>query len=112
MRSTTYASRTSTASTTTRAGSLGFDWLVAILSTFFVGGLYLDGWAHIHVPDLETFFTPWHAVLYSGFLAVAAALIGVVVLNHRRGASWRTRLEMRFTSTCGEVTMRAACSTR
>jgi hypothetical protein len=88
MRSTTYASRTSTASTTTRAGSLGFDWLIAILSTIFVGGLYLDGWAHIHVPELETFFTPWHGVLYAGFLAVAAAIVGVVVLNHRRGASW------------------------
>ncbi len=96
MRSTTYASRTSTASTTTRAGSLGFDWLVAILSAIFVGGLYLDGWAHIHVPDLETFFTPWHAILYSGFLAVASAIVGVVVVNHRRGASWRSAIPIGY----------------
>ena len=27
----------------------------------------LDAWAHNNVPGLETFFTPWHAVFYSGF---------------------------------------------
>ena len=44
-----------------------------------LGGATLDGWAHTHVPErLETFFTPWHAVLYSGFLASAAALVGGV----------------------------------
>jgi len=31
-------------------------------------GLFLDGWSHIHHRP-ETFFTPWHGVLYSGFLA-------------------------------------------
>ena len=31
-------------------------------------GLFLDGWAHSH-QEPESFFSPWHGVLYSGFLA-------------------------------------------
>ncbi len=44
-----------------------------------VTGLYLDGWSHIHNKP-ETFFTPWHGVLYSGFGAAVAyfAIRGVV----------------------------------
>lgn len=34
-------------------------------------GLFSDGWAHHNIPELESFFTPWHGVLYSGFVAVA-----------------------------------------
>ncbi len=33
-----------------------------------VFGLYLDGWAH-RAQKPETFFSPWHGVLYSGFVA-------------------------------------------
>jgi hypothetical protein len=44
--------------------SLRFDLLMAILGIIFVGGLYLDGWAHAHGMVDRTFFTPWHAVLY------------------------------------------------
>ena len=58
------------------ADSLRFDWLSVILSGWFLAGLFLDGWAHNHIAELETFFTPWHAVLYSGFFAVAV-LVGV-----------------------------------
>lgn len=45
------------------------DWMFTLGSLWFIGGLYLDGWAHAHIAELETFFTPWHAVLYSGFFA-------------------------------------------
>jgi hypothetical protein len=69
-------------------GSVRFDWLMVVLSAWLIGGLYLDGWAHIHVPALETFFTPWHAVLYSGYLAGASALAATCYRNMRRGASW------------------------
>lgn len=55
-------------------------------------GISLDGWAHNHIPSLETFFTPWHAVLYSGYLAVAAFLVFVLVRNHRRGYTWQQAL--------------------
>lgn len=62
-------------------GSLAFDAVIVALSAWLIGGAYLDGWAHIHIPDLETFFTPWHAVLYSGFLACAAFLLGIIARN-------------------------------
>jgi hypothetical protein len=73
-------------------GGVGFDWLMVALGAWLIGGLYLDGWAHIHVPALETFFTPWHAVLYSGYLAGAAALAATFGRNVRRGAPWSRAL--------------------
>jgi hypothetical protein len=69
--------------------STGLDWLVAVLSCWFVGGVYLDGWAHGHIASLETFFTPWHAVLYSGYAVTAAALILAVGRRRRTAMSWR-----------------------
>jgi hypothetical protein len=46
----------------------------AVFSIWITSGLYLDGWSHnVHKP--ETFFTPYHGLLYSGFLA--AVLWGV-----------------------------------
>jgi hypothetical protein len=48
------------------------DLTTAVLGVWFTVGLFLDAWAHNNVPDLETFFTPWHAVFYSGFVATAA----------------------------------------
>ena len=51
-----------------------FDWLVGLLSCWLTGGLFLDGWAHNHLGSMETFFTPWHTVLYSGFAALMTAL--------------------------------------
>ncbi|MBV1854270.1 hypothetical protein [Catellatospora tritici] len=44
------------------------DLVMVILGTWFTVGLMLDAWAHNNVPGLETFFTPWHAVFYWGFL--------------------------------------------
>lgn len=51
-----------------------------MLGWVLVAGLYADGWAHGHVPGLETFFTPWHAVLYGSFVLLAA-WSGVLVLR-------------------------------
>ncbi len=45
---------------------------VAFFGTWMITGLFLDGWSHNHQKP-ETFFTPWHAVLYSGFLMGALA---------------------------------------
>lgn len=79
----------SMAVTKPRLGSIKFDMFMIILTSWFVGGLHLDGWAHSHIPQLETFFTPWHAALYSGYLVCAMAIVGVVAINHSRGYSWR-----------------------
>jgi hypothetical protein len=71
----------------TKADGAAFDWLMAACGTWLIGGLYLDGWAHIHIPALESFFTPWHAVLYSGYIAGAVTLAVTLRRNRRRGAS-------------------------
>jgi len=51
-----------------------YQWLFLAATAWLVGGAYLDNWAHAHIATLDTFFTPWHAVLYSGFAACAAVL--------------------------------------
>jgi hypothetical protein len=76
----------------TRASTPAFDWTMTILGAVFVGGLFLDGWAHTHGRVDDTFFTPWHAALYSGFLANALFLGGSLVGGVRRGHRWRAAL--------------------
>jgi hypothetical protein len=68
---------------------VGFDWLFIVLCSWLIGGVFLDGWAHNHGKVDQSFFTPWHAVLYSGYLAVAICLAVTILRNHARGASWR-----------------------
>jgi hypothetical protein len=70
------------------ADSLRFDWLSIVLSSWFLGGLFLDGWAHNHIASLETFFTPWHGVLYSGFFSVAALVAVTQYRNVGKGYAW------------------------
>ncbi len=80
------------ASQTRSNSSIGFDWAVVVLGLWMIGGVHLDAWAH-HQFKLETFFTPWHAVLYSGFLALAGVLLGAFVRNIRQGVTtWREAL--------------------
>jgi hypothetical protein len=69
----------------TRAGTrplLALPWLLMLGSAWLVAGIFLDGWAHNH-GKADSFFTPWHAVLYSGYAASAA----VVLASLRRTAS-------------------------
>ena len=70
-------------------GGLRFDTVMIILSTWFIVGIYIDGWAHAHGRVDGTFFTPWHALLYSGYAVCAIMLVATVVLNHQRGYSWQ-----------------------
>jgi hypothetical protein len=49
------------------------DLLVALCALWISCGFFLDAWAHGHVP-VETFFTPYHALFYSGMLALIAVL--------------------------------------
>lgn len=52
-------------------------------------GLCLDGWAHRYQPELESFFTPWHAVFYSGFIAGTSWLAYMVIRRRPRTSSLR-----------------------
>ncbi len=65
-----------------------FDWLIVGLSVWMISGIQLDAWAH-HQLSIETFFTPWHGVLHSGFLALALVLIGTFVRHVMRGHAWQ-----------------------
>jgi hypothetical protein len=70
-----------------------FDWIMVVVSIWWLGGLFIDGWAHSNIPQLETFFTPWHGVLYSGFLLTASFLAITLVANHlRHRLAWRKAL--------------------
>jgi hypothetical protein len=66
-----------------RAG-WGDDLAAALLGTWVVVGLFLDGWAHLNQPGLETFFSPWHAMFYLGFV-VSAVVLARLVARHQRG---------------------------
>jgi hypothetical protein len=59
---------------------------MVVVSIWWLGGLFIDGWAHSNIPQLETFFTPWHAVFYSGYLAVAFTLLVQILFNLRKSA--------------------------
>ena len=62
--------------------------VTVLAGLWVVLGVFVDGWAHLNRPGLETFFTPWHALLYSG----AAALFGWLLLPRsevtRRDRRW------------------------
>lgn len=58
----------------------------AVFGTWMIAGLFLDGWAHTHDKP-ETFFSPWHGVLYSGFVAGMSFLVVDRWWQRRRGAS-------------------------
>lgn len=65
---------------------------MTLLSTWFIVGIYMDGWAHNHIPELETFFTPWHGVLYSGYLVTAAFLLFLAFRGGNANYIWYKHL--------------------
>ena len=73
-------------------GGRVFDGVMVALCAWMQGGGFLDGWAHNHAKVDTSFFTPWHAVLYTGFLAVAGWVVGTLMHNVARGNAWRRAL--------------------
>jgi hypothetical protein len=55
-------------------GTQAFHMRATLAALWMVLGGFLDAWAHHNLPDLETFFTPWHGVLYSGSAVCALIL--------------------------------------
>jgi hypothetical protein len=68
-----------------------YDRVMVFCAAWLLVGLFADGWSHYH--DVrESFFTPYHAVLYAGFFANVLA-VGVPLLwNLRRGYRWPAAL--------------------
>jgi hypothetical protein len=54
-----------------------------LLGAWLIVGIFVDGFAHTHNKP-ETFFSPWHAILYSGFLATALWMIWITYQNARK----------------------------
>jgi hypothetical protein len=55
--------------------------VTVLLSLWVMVGLMLDAWAHNNIPELESFFTPWHGVFYTGFIATAMWVTWVIWRN-------------------------------
>lgn len=72
------------------------DLITSGFGLWLIIGLFTDGWAHHNLPNLETFFTPWHAALYSGFAASAGWMVHLARRNRRRGFSWRQALPIGY----------------
>jgi hypothetical protein len=67
--------------------NMALDYGVGICGVWISGGFFLDAWAHGHVP-VESFFTPYHAVFYSGMLALALVIAGFALRNRALGYDW------------------------
>lgn len=60
--------------------------ITGLLVLWMTIGTHVDGWAHTHLLSTqETFLTPWHAILYSGWLGAAA---WIYVNRDRPGYRW------------------------
>lgn len=98
----TTLSRTSIAAEASQAKSghpaspLWFEYGMVILCSAFVFGLFLDGWAHNHGRVDESFFTPWHAVLYGSYTLVGMFLVGNHFRNVMRGYAWSRALPLGY----------------
>jgi hypothetical protein len=75
-----------TAPVTRRRATNGQHLVTVALATWLTIGLFVDGWAHNNLDEsLETFFTPWHALFYSGFTACAVWLLWLVRRGRQQG---------------------------
>ncbi len=72
----------------TRTASRGDDLIIIALGLWLTVGLFLDGYSHGKLAPAESFFTPWHALLHSGFLANAFWMLRPVWRAVRAGKPW------------------------
>lgn len=79
------------------------EWATVVFGGWMVSGLFLDGWAHA-ANKPESFFSPWHGVLYSGF---AAGMIFTAIEGYRTRARGE-RFEMERLMTIGIVAFMVA----
>ena len=73
-----------------------FEVAIVLLGGFLMSGAYLDAWAHRHIASLETFFTPWHGVLYGGVLLTGLFLFVNLMRGRDAGRPWQHALPTGF----------------
>jgi hypothetical protein len=54
--------------------------LTILFGAWLIAGIFIDGFAH-NFGVVESFFTPWHAVLYSGYFATAIWMLFITYQN-------------------------------
>lgn len=87
-------SKSTVAATTARQ-----DLVTSLLATWLTVGGFVDGYAHRNLDTPETFFTPWHGILYSGFLAVGAWVLWLISMNRPRSRSLRSSVPAGYETT-------------
>ena len=60
------------------------DWFLTLAVTWIVTGLFIDAHEHL-LETVETFFNPWHGIMYSGAVFSAVVLAVATVRNRRPG---------------------------
>lgn len=81
------------------------DLVTELLGLWLLLAVFLDGWAHLNLPSLEAFFTPWHAVLYSGMAATALWTAAVVWRNRAPGWSLAQAIPAGYRGTAAGVVL-------
>lgn len=74
----------------TRVGKAQASWNENLATVAFglwlMAGVFIDGFAHSNLRDsIESFFTPWHAILYSGFTVTALWVSWMTFRRIRQG---------------------------
>lgn len=79
------------------------DLITVLLGTWLTIGGFVDGFAHRNLDTPESFFTPWHGILYSGFIAVTAWVVLLIVRNRPRAASMRESIPRGYETTVAGI---------
>jgi hypothetical protein len=86
-----------------------YELVVAALSVVLLVGATLDGWAHSHDRlALESLVTPWHAVVYLGFAAVAVVVLAPPITGWLGGQGARASIPAGFGISVAGVVLFAA----
>ena len=81
-----------------------FEWLFVVFTAMQTVGVFVDGWAHGHIlGQIDTFFTPWHALFYGGFILSAGLLFVELLKNHKNGYPWLRSLPREYFFALGGV---------
>ena len=79
------------------ADNLRLDRWMALVCCLITFGLFIDGWAHNHGQVDDSFFTPWHALLYGAVGVSGFTLIVTHMRNIGRGFQFRSALPRGYT---------------
>ncbi len=93
----TYSAQQIQSSTKALIAGKRFDVIFCLSVIWLIGGTFSDAWAHNNIPRLETFWTPWHALLYSGLAFLIGSLLTVLTINHSRCGSWMQAIPKGYT---------------